>query len=143
MKYRYKNNSGYMALVKMIYNGLAQEKLSRKRYVHLKTGKPYVKMLPSGFSDGQTWGGLCKAWAAYIISCKNFEPEEKEYYAGVIQKLQHELGIKMTSFPEMNMTVLGFFTNNAEFMSDEMTGDEVIEQMIKDREGIEWKPNLS
>jgi hypothetical protein len=48
--------------------------------------------LPSGFAEGQTWGGLYKAWMAFIIAKNNDDLEKMNYYAPVIQKLQHELG---------------------------------------------------
>jgi hypothetical protein len=78
------------------------------------------------YTRGQTWGGLIKARLAYYLNHHVYTNQERaHYYAAAIQKLQYELGEKISSFPELDMTVAGFFSNNAEYMSGEWTGDEL------------------
>ena len=112
-------------------------------YNYLRYSKKYYfapdkhskKLLPSGFTEGQTWGGLEKAWMAFIIAKNNDDLEKMNYYAPVIQKLQHELGLKPTDFPELNLSALGFFSDNAKYMKNEVVGgNEVIQQMLKEAE---------
>ena len=106
---------------------------SRKYY--FAADKQSKKMLPSGFTEGQTWGGLYKAWMAFIISKNNDDRDKMEYYAAVIQKLQAELGLRPTSFPELNMSSLGFYSDNAYHMVNEYKGDnEVVRKMLDELE---------
>jgi hypothetical protein len=84
------------------------EKLKYK----VRTGKLDGKVLESGFTADQTFGALSKAWVAYIISDKQDDLERKQYYAAVIQKLQHELGMTVRSFPELNLMALDFYIKN-------------------------------
>lgn len=102
-----------------------------KKY-YFAPDKQSQKVLPSGFTEGQTWGGLYKAWMAFIIAKNNDDLEKMNYYAPVIQKLQHELGLKPTDFPELNLSALGFFADNAYYMSDQVKGGN--EQMLKEAE---------
>jgi len=44
-------------------------------------------------------GALPKAWKGYIIAKNNYEYDKIEYYASVIQKLQNEIGLTVTSSP--------------------------------------------
>ena len=42
---------------------------------------------------------------------------------------------KKTDFAELNLSALGFFTDNAKYMSDEVKGeDEVFAEMLKEAE---------
>ena len=45
------------------------------------------------YTENKTYGALCKAWLAYVISKNKLELPQLEYYARVIQKLQYELGL--------------------------------------------------
>jgi hypothetical protein len=86
-----------------------------------------------GFTRNQTWGGLIKARFALFLNQRVFLHEENSrYYAGAIQKLQHELGEKMSAFPELNMSIAGFFADHAEYLHGEYNGDEMEEMMNKD-----------
>jgi hypothetical protein len=102
--------------------------------------KQSQKVLPSGFTEGQTWGGLYKAWLAFIISKSNDDIDKMEFYAAIIQKLQSELGLYPTPFPELNMSSLGFYSDNAYHMANEYKGgDEVTQKMLEELEGKEWE----
>jgi hypothetical protein len=66
-----------------------------------KRGK--LKVLDSIYTENQTWGALHKAWLGFVISKNKFEPRRMEYYARVIQKLESELGLPISSFPDLNI----------------------------------------
>lgn len=88
---------------------------------------------PDGYTRKQTWGGLVKARYAYFLNSERFSNADmSRYYAAAIQKLQHELGEKMSAFPELNMTVAGFFADHAEYLQGEYTGDDIEEMMHRD-----------
>jgi hypothetical protein len=57
-------------------------------------------MLDSGFTVGQTYGGLHKAWLAYIISKspRNYDEINAAAIASFIQQLEGELGLQKASF---------------------------------------------
>ena len=84
---------------------------SRKQYFPLGTLHVYHRLqtaekdrkLPSGYTVGQTWGGLHKAWLGYCIALYKNEGEKTLYYASIIQKLQRELGIQVREFAEVDM----------------------------------------
>ena len=61
------------------------------------------RKLPSGYTVGQTWGALHKAWLGYCIAVNKNEGEKTLYYASIIQKLQRELGIQVREFAEVDM----------------------------------------
>jgi hypothetical protein len=81
-----------------------------KKY-YFAPDKQSKKLLPSGFTEGQTWGGLYKAWTAFIISKNNDDRDKMEHYAVIIQRFQAELGLQPTLFPELNMTGLGYYSD--------------------------------
>ena len=62
-----------------------------------------LKVLDSIFTENQTWGALHKCWKGYTIAKNKFELARMEYYARVIQKLQNELGLPISSFSELNI----------------------------------------
>ena len=49
----------------------------------------------------------------------------------VIQKLERELGIKVSSFPELNLLALQFFRDNPEYMDKELTGEEIFKILME------------
>lgn len=102
------------------------------------------KTLDSGFTIGQTYGGLYKAWAKYIItkSQQNYDEHDAAGVASFIQKLEGELNLPKASFPELKMTGLGHEGDNAHHMDDERKGDdEVTKKMLEELEGKEWESN--
>jgi hypothetical protein len=61
-----------------------------------------------------------------------------EYYASVIQKLQKELGLQISSFPDLNLASLDSFEENPESMSEEISEEELNELMVKrDQEDLQ------
>jgi hypothetical protein len=121
---RYRNHNQNTALSPMHRRLKNLEKLKYKT----GTGRISGKMLDSGFYEDQTHGTLHKAWVAYVISCKKDDLEKKQYYEAVIQKLQHELGIAITSFPELKLLSLDFIQ---EHVSDDMSGDEILQMLLE------------
>lgn len=97
--------------------GLFWKSRGRRRKIPLLYShrRPPGRILESGFTERQTYIGLDRAWQALIINSdeKHRNKERQRYYAAVIQKLEHELGRKITSFPDLNMMALGYFEDNA------------------------------
>ena len=83
----------------------------RKQYFPLRTLHVYHHLqqaerdrkLPSGYTVGQTWGALHKAWLGYCIAVNKDEGEKTLLYASIIQKLQRELSIPVREFAEVEM----------------------------------------
>jgi hypothetical protein len=65
--------------------------------------KEKVRVLDSLYTENKTWGALHKAWKGYIIGKNLFQTERARYYARVIQKLQYELGLPVSSFPDLDI----------------------------------------
>jgi hypothetical protein len=61
------------------------------------------RKLASGYTIGQTWGALHKAWLGYCIAMNKNEDENALLYASILQKLQRELGIQVREFAEVDM----------------------------------------
>src|SRR5918995_6123492 len=64
------------------------------------------RILDSLYPDNVAWGALHKAWKGYIIGKNLCQTERARYYARVIQKLQNELGLPVSSFPDLNIYAL-------------------------------------
>ena len=96
------------------------------------------KLLDSFFYDSQTWCALHKAWKGYVIAKNKYEYDRMEHYASVIQKLQNELGLRVSSFHEIGLSALKFYSSkcsNREYINNENDNDK---QMITEdslREG--------
>jgi hypothetical protein len=69
------------------------------------------KLLDSFFYENQTWGALHKVWKGYISAKNKHEYDRMEYYAAVIQKLQNELGLRVSSFPDIGLSALKFYSS--------------------------------
>jgi hypothetical protein len=65
---------------------------------HKRSLKYRDRILPSGFSESQTWGALHKCWIGFVIAKEKMEWEKIDLYAKRIQKLERELGIEVTDF---------------------------------------------
>ena len=61
------------------------------------------RLLDSCYFESQTWGALHKAWKGYIIAKNKYEFDREYHYAEVIQKLQKELGLRISSFPDLGL----------------------------------------
>jgi hypothetical protein len=90
-----------------------------------------LHMLDSFHFENQTWGALHKAWKGYVIAKNKDEISRMKYYAIVIQKLERELGIKVSSFPELGLLALQFFQDNPEYMDKELTSEEIFRMLME------------
>jgi hypothetical protein len=73
-----------------------------------------------------------------VISCKKDDLERKEYFAAVIQKLEHELGKTVTDFPELPLMALHFYEKNRDSLPHDISGDEALE-IMKECDSAFWK----
>ncbi len=63
-----------------------------------KRGQKYYDILPSLYYTNQTFGALNKCWLGFTIAKNKHEYDKIEMYALRIQKLEKELGRKITDF---------------------------------------------
>jgi hypothetical protein len=56
-----------------------------------------------GFTIGQSWGALRKAWKGYRIAKVQGDNEKMIEYASKIRKIQGELGVSVASFPHIGI----------------------------------------
>ena len=82
----------------------------------LKTGRS--KKLDSFFLDNQVWGALHKAWKGYVIAKNKGEDDKMKLYARRIQELQHDLGLVVSSFPNIGMSATNFLCELAQKDAD-------------------------
>ncbi len=76
------------------------------------------KMLDSGFYENVVWGALHKAWKGYVIAKNKGEDDKMKLYARRIQELQHDLGLEVSSFPNIGMSATSFFWQLAQEEND-------------------------
>src|SRR5918995_3318718 len=92
---------------KKTYDGYEFEKKPRKLKLRRFTGDGWIPC-PSGYTRGQGWGLLHKAWIGFkrANNPRNGESLQlKLYWASMIQAIQTDLGIARSSFP--NLSLLG------------------------------------
>ena len=85
-------------------------------------------MLPCGYSIFQSYTGLKRAWRGYQIAINKDEDDLAKRYASVIQKIQREMGIPVTSFPWLKMNKIGEHEDLAHYLAGELRGDEPLLQ---------------
>jgi hypothetical protein len=76
------------------------------------------KKLDSFFLDNQVWGALHKCWKGYTIAKNKDEYDKMELYARRIQECQHDLGLVVSSFPNIGMSAASFFWQLAQEEND-------------------------
>jgi hypothetical protein len=127
MNYQYYNQNAS--------NSWAYKRIRNLAKLKYKSRIERLEYLPSGFTKDQTCGALMKAWVAFMISKDNYDQEKKEYYAAVIQKLQGELGVGITPFPELKNLVVDFISQNKELAEwaseEELSGDAILDLLLK------------
>ena len=57
-----------------------------------------------GFTVGQSWGALRKAWKGYRIAKVQSDDTKMTEYANKIRKIQGELNIAGSSFPNLGIS---------------------------------------
>jgi hypothetical protein len=86
---------------------------SRKKSDYMiNTGRS--KILSGIFFENQAWGGLHKAWKGYVIAKNKDEYDNMERYARIIQENQYELGLEVSSFPNIGRSAASFYWQLAE-----------------------------
>ena len=58
----------------------------------------------NGFTTGQSWGALRKAWKGYRIAKVQDDNAKMTEYATKIRKIQEELGISRATFPHLGIS---------------------------------------
>jgi hypothetical protein len=81
-------------------------------------------MLDSGFFENKVWGALCKAWKGYVIAKNKDEYDKMLHYARIIQECQHDLGLKVSSFPNIGMSDLSSSQQIAQENNNQAISDE-------------------
>ena len=56
------------------------------------------------FTVGQSWGALRKAWKGYRIAKVQNDDTKMNEYANKIRKIQGELNIALSSFPNLGIS---------------------------------------
>lgn len=80
--------------------------MKRGTYDYSKIYRVFHKhgtLLESGWYDTQTWGALHKAWIGYVIAKNKGEYDRQIQYASIIQKLQKELNLQVSTFPQLGL----------------------------------------
>jgi hypothetical protein len=77
------------------------------------------KVLSSGFTVGETWGCLDKAWVGFRAAKRLENYSDMRLYASVIQRLEKELKIGVNDFPELGLCVCDLEENETEENEDE------------------------
>ncbi|MFL6472679.1 MAG: hypothetical protein ACJ71H_17735 [Nitrososphaeraceae archaeon] len=60
-----------------------------------------------------------KAWKGYVIAKNKGEDDKKEHYARIIQECQDDLGLKVSSFPDIGKSALAFYSLRAAQIAEE------------------------
>ncbi len=63
-----------------------------------------AQQIENGFSSGQSWGALRKAWKGYRIAKVQSDNVKMTEYATKIRKIQGELGISLATFPNLGIS---------------------------------------
>jgi hypothetical protein len=79
-----------------------------RKYYNFSTGNDEAiydrnKVLSSGFTVGETWGCLDKAWVGFRTAKRLENYSDMKLYASIIQKLEKELKIEVNDFPELGL----------------------------------------
>ena len=88
-------------------------------------------MLPCGFTIGESYGALNKAWKGYCIALRENDDKNIIKYAGIIQKIESEMGLRIQDFGIANMHGYGF--RHAKEIPEEFnerTGDEGLDNLL-------------
>jgi hypothetical protein len=99
-------------------------KSQKKTLYMIKTDR--TKKLESFFLENQAWGALHKCWKGYTIAKNKGEDEKMELYARRIQELQHDLGLVVSSFPNIGMSATSFFWQIAQEENNDSQEQQVV-----------------
>jgi hypothetical protein len=79
-----------------------------RKYYNFSTGNDDAiydrnNVLSSGFTVGETWGCLEKAWVGFRTAKRLENYSDMKLYASIIQRLEKELKIEINDFPELRL----------------------------------------
>lgn len=77
--------------------------MASHRKLMYMVGTNRSRLLNSCYFESETWGALHKAWKGYKIAKNKYEVNNLFHYAEIIQKLQSELGLQVSSFPSLGL----------------------------------------
>jgi hypothetical protein len=61
------------------------------------------RILESGYTVGQGWGCLNKAWNGFMRAKRLENYADMKLYASIIQRVEKELEIEVNDFPELGL----------------------------------------
>jgi hypothetical protein len=93
----------------------------------ISTGRS--KKLKSGYYENQVWGALEQSWKGYKIAKNKGEDDKMELYARRIQECQHDLGLEISSFDNLDMSATSFLW---EFIRKEDNDSQEEQQQVSD-----------
>lgn len=75
----------------------------------------------SGFTRGQGYGGLYRAWQAFIIRKEDDDREGMEHYARAIRTIQQDIKVKMSQFPQLKLMTIEYLKDpeNRDLLEEE------------------------
>jgi len=85
-------------------------------------------LLDSFYFENQAWGALHKVWKGYTIAKNKDEYDKMELYARRIQELQHDLGLEVSSFPNIGMSAADFLWQIAQKENNNQEEQEVSDE---------------
>jgi hypothetical protein len=77
------------------------------------------RILDSGFTVGESWGCLEKAWVGFRAAKRLENDEDMKLYASIIQRLEKELKIEVNDFPELGLCACNLEEANTEEEEDQ------------------------
>ena len=102
-----------------------------------------INMCDSGFTEGQGWAGLYRAWIGFIIGNNDKDDEKMVHYAKAIRKIEQDMKLQMTQFPTLKQLALEYANEkeNADIIEDaaeeldkdpdDLTSEDVLNEMMK------------
>ena len=82
------------------------------------------KIIDSGFTVGESWGCLEKAWVGFRAAKRLENDEDMKLYASIIQRLEKELKIEVNDFPELGLCACNREEANTEEAEEEDQDEE-------------------
>ena len=77
------------------------------------------RILESGFTVGESWGCLEKAWVGFRTAKRLENYADMKLYASIIQRLEKELKIEVNDFPELGLCACNLEEANTEEEEEE------------------------
>src|SRR4051794_24528322 len=90
-----------------LFDYYKSRRISTKKQNHMVNNAKSI-LLESFYFENQAWGALHKAWKGYIIAKNKDEYDKMEHYARIIQECQYDLGLEISSFPNIGMSESSF-----------------------------------